>query len=96
MVLVEELGKKEDGGPGWSGELAVDEEFLWVDVTKEEGEEPRFLFDLDEREAVFLLLVLARREGEDVVEDGGGRSKMESSSCEEDSVARLNDEVGPS
>jgi len=96
VVLVEELGKEEDGGPGRSGELAVDEEFLWVDVTKEEGEEPGILLDLEEEEAVLLLLFLTRRKGEDVVEDGGGRSKMESSSCEEDSVARLNDEVGPS
>ena len=63
-------------------------------VAEEDLKESPLLVDLDERMAVLLLSVLLRWKREDVVEEGGARSKVDGSSCEEDLVQGFDDELG--
>jgi len=66
--------------PRWFRSPPFDEKSISMSVSKEDLHEVSFLFDLDEWKTVLLLFL--SWEGEDVVEDGGGRSKVEGSSRE--------------
>lgn len=92
VILVEEFREEEDLLPRRFRSLSVNEVFFPMSVSKEDLEDLSRLLDLDERKPTLLLFV-GIRESKDIVEDRGDRSKVVSSSGEEDSVRGLNDEV---